>query len=228
MDSFKTYSERIISPTPAILGLKLIPYTLGHSMLLKSAKSVFVCGGMEKLDMRHLIGELVFAILVCSTTYDEFLVEMNNGEFVKYMNQYVSAINDEILKLKDKKPSKKRKRFTIKKDVSLDGLNRINLLDKIAQFTQYIKDGTSPPMYYPASGDENNVSNNPVELEQSIISTLMSECNFTRSECFNLPLTETLAAYLLYAYRQGAVRLESKEVFELRQRLKEQNGQSKN
>jgi len=197
MDTYKSYAERVIQPTPTILGLKLLNFTLGHSMLLKTAKSRFMLGGLKELDDRGIIGELIFGLLVCSTTYDSFIEEMNDGSFKEYLNKYVADLIEEI------------------KSSSM-----FNLYSKINMFANYIKDGTSTPYYYTAEDAKNDVSICPVEIEQSIISTLMSECNYTRDECLNVPLTETLSAYLLYAHKQGTVNLQSKEEYELQLRLK--------
>lgn len=197
MDSFKSYTERVIIPQPTVLGLRLHPFTLGHSMLLKSANSVFIVGGIEQLTIKDLIGELVFALLVCSTDYDTFLKEANSKDFADYVAGYVEALNEEI-----------------------EAADVFNLYDKLTMFRQYIKDGTSTPYYYQSADSSSDISTNPVEIEQSIISTLMADCNYTRSECLNLPLTETLSAFLLYAHKQGTINLKSKQEHELEQRLK--------
>lgn len=197
MDSYKSYADRTIQATPTILGLRLLPFTLGHSMILKTAKSCFMVGGIDKLSNREVIGELVFGLLACSTTYDDFISEMNSGAFEGYLKEYVRRLESEV-----------------------KGTKMFNLFDKINMFARYIKEGTSTPYYYPAKDSEHDVSICPVEIEQSILSALMSECNYSRNECLNLPLTETLSAFLLYAHKQGTVSLKSREEYELEEKLK--------
>lgn len=200
MDTYKSYAERIIQPAPTIMGLRLLPFSLGHSMILKTAKSIFMLGGLEGLSDRQVIGELVFGLLVCSTSYDDLIAEMNNGAFKTYLAEYVTKLTKEI------------------KDTDL-----FNLHAKINMFVNYIRDGTSTPYYYPASDSTSDVSICPIEIEQSIQSTLMSECKYTRNECLNLPLTETLSAFLLFAHKQGTVVLKSRDEYELEQRLRNKN-----
>jgi hypothetical protein len=196
MNDFKSYTDRITTPNPIILGLKLLPYTLGHSILLKSANSKFVNEGLKGCTDKEVIGELVFALLVCSTTYDEFKEEIATGKFNTNFQGYIKKL------IKDVKNSKE-----------------FNLFTKIGAFASYLRSGTSTPLYY-VTEDESEIINNPIEFEEAIISTLMSECNYTRFDCLNLPLVETLSAFLIYAHKQGSIELISKEVYEIKERMK--------
>jgi hypothetical protein len=203
MEAYKSYTDRIIQPTPIILGLKLNEFTLGHAMLLKSAKSKFLCGGIKDLTIQELVVELVFALLVCSTTYDDFKEEIQSGEITENIKEYVQTLTKEI---------KDSESFC--------------LFKKVSQFIQYLKGGTTAPQYQIKERDESTITDNPIEPEEAIISTLMTDCGYTRNECLELPLTETLSAYLLYAYKQGTISLLSKEFLELKERMKGNHGQS--
>lgn len=196
MDAYKSYTDRILTPLPTILGLKLVPYTLGHSILLKSASSKFAVGGFKDCSDKELISELVFALLVCSTSYDDFKQEVYQDKFTRNMRRYVAQLLSEV---------KASKEF--------------NLLAKINSFASYLRNGTSTPLYY-VTENGSDISSSAIEFEEAIISTLMAECNFTRDECLNLPLTETLSAYLLFAHKQGTVELISKEVYQIKERMK--------
>lgn len=199
MDSYTTYTERVLQPAPEVLGLKLLPFTLGHSMLLKCAKSQFILGDIESLKalpVKSMIVELVFAVLVCSTTYEDFKKEIHEGTLQTELQQYVNDLTAGVEKAKS-----------------------FCLLLEVSKFINYIKSGTTAPLYRVLNDNKNNVKTNPVEPEEAVISTLMTECGYSRNECLTLPLTETLSAYILYAYKQGTIELISKEVFELEQKL---------
>lgn len=202
MDTYKTYTERILTPTPTILGLRLYPFTLGHSLLLKGVNSKFINGEYNKfLDVNtvakhivadfNLIPEFVLALLICSTTYDEFKDEVNNGELGNVINILVADIKTA----------------------------KVNFIEKIHAFAHYLKQGTDLPLYYNCE-DKNTVKTTPIELEEAVLSTLMTNCGYTRNECLNLPMTETLSAYLLYAHSMGSIELIGKDVFDLTQKLK--------
>lgn len=197
MDKYTSFADRIFSPTPEILGLKLLPFTLGHSILLKSANSKFVVGGLKDCTLQETITELVFAILVCSVSYQEFKDEVQSGTLPLFLKQYAEDLLKQVKKVKE-----------------------FNIFDKVNSFVLYLQRGTSTALFYNKESNDDVSKPNPIELEESIIATLMSECNFTRDECLNLPLTETLASFLIYAHKQGAIELISKQEFELTQKLK--------
>lgn len=195
-ESYKSFTERVIQPAPVILGLRLLPFTLGMSMLLKAANSKFLTG-ISNITLKELIIELVFAILVCSTTYDEFNAEINNGDFERYVNKYITELTQEI-----------------------KASNEFNIFFRVNQFCNYLKAGTTAPLYEVKESGSSDISINPIEAEEQILSTLMTDCGYTRNEVLNLPLTETLSAFLLYAYKQGTIEIVSKELFDLKQTLK--------
>ena len=204
MATFIPYSQRNAILTPICLGYQLLPFSLGHSLALKSAGSKFTNGEYNTLCNvtnimyriladKTLIPEFVYAVMVCSTTYDDLKAECSTGEFQKEVSKVVKRIED----------------------------NNYDLMSEIHRFAHYLKNGTDAPIFKPMEESNGSIITNPVEAEEAIISTLMSECGYTRNECYTLPLTETMSAYLLYAHKMGSIELVSKEVFDLKQSLKE-------
>lgn len=209
MDTFKSYTERVvITETPTILGIKLLPFSLGHSMLLKRHGSIFISGGFEGLKNSELITELIFAALVCSVTYDDFQKEVHTGQFQNELNKYIDCLNQSLGTKQNR--WKRLFRIPIKSPV--------NIIMEVVKFTTYLIQGSEVQKYNTVEKD--TVSNNPAEFEESILNTLMTECNWTRNDVLNLPYTETLAAYMLFAHKQGVINLVSKEEWELKQRMK--------
>lgn len=211
MGTFKTYSERVLTPSPVVLGLRLRPFTLGHSILLKRHQSKFIVGDLKECGSDgEIIYELVFAALVCSTTYDDFLKEVSEGTFEKNAGNYIKWFC---------KQAGLKKKTVLSRVVSLFKKSKpFNLIGEVGIFCNYLKNGTTPPLSYPKKSD--NVNNSPIEIEEAMISTLMQEYGYSRDECLNLPLTETLSAYLLHAHKQGVIDLIGKEEWELRQQMK--------
>ena len=192
--NYTTYIDRVIQPPPVVLGLRLKPLSLGHVILLKSAKSRFITGELKDITYQQLIGELVFALMVCSVSFDEFNDEVNAGRFEDSLTEYVTRISDEVKEAKD-----------------------FNLHLEVNRFVKYIKDGTDSPLHFESNAG--GTSDYPIDVEQSIIHTLMSKCNWILDDCYNRPLTETISAYLLYAHEQGAVRLISRNVADIMKQL---------
>jgi hypothetical protein len=206
-ESYKSFTDLILAPTPTVLGLKMLPYTLGHAILLKKAKSIFVMGGVEGCSNNQILTELVFACLVCSVPYEQFNQEVESGEIEKLIVEYVGCVYRGMCESK-----------TIKTPDDL--LNSI--VQEVVLFADYLKQGTSTPQFdvILKEGQSESVGTNAIEFEQSILAALMSECNHTRDECLNLPLNETLSAYLLLGHNRGVIELISKEIYTLKEKMK--------
>jgi hypothetical protein len=200
MSNFTTYAERLTVLQPIVCGYKLNPLTIGHLILLKSANSKFVGSdytGFTSIDDvykaliidKTLIGEFAYALLVCSTTFDEFKDECNSFQF----NEAFDECKLTLLSL------------------------GIDIAKEIHKFAHYLKAGTKMPLYY-VKEDKNSETvssstSSPITNEENIISTLMSECNYTRSECMNLPYTEIFSAFILYAHKRGVVEIMSENLY---------------
>jgi hypothetical protein len=198
MEEFTTYTDRVLHSTPTIMGLKLLTLTLGHVMLLKSMRSRFISGGIAGLAIQDLITEFVLALFVCSTTYDDFLKEVETDKLSVNLNKYVKSLVSEV------KTS-----------------NDFCLFLKVRQFVNYIQAGTSGPLYEVKNNNGgNDITDNPLESEEIIKNTLMTECGYTRNECLNLPLTEVLSDYLVWQYKQENIDLISKDVYDIIQSMK--------
>jgi hypothetical protein len=171
-------------------------------MLLKSAKSKFINGEYDSFlntdaiidtmfnDSHNLIGEFVFAVIVCSTTYDDFKDDVTSGEFVKVLNELKETVNKQTS----------------------------TLINSIHEFAHYLHQGTQAPLVQPKPNADN--LDNIASPEEAMMATLMGELGYTRDECLNLPLTETLSAYLLYAHKMDAVELIGTDALDAIERLK--------
>ena len=199
MKTYKSYIERVATLTPSVIGYRLLPFNLGHSIALKSAKSKFLNGAYNDfcdinsiykavVTDKTLVSEFVFAVLVCSTTYDDFREEVNNGSFVNTLEEVVERLKED----------------------------KFDIVQEIHCFALYLQQGTDAPLYDVKKTDDNEVvADSPIDPEENILSTLMSDCGYTRNECLNLPMTETLSAYLLYAHKMGSIILRSKAMNDL-------------
>jgi hypothetical protein len=200
MEAYIPYIERVLQPTPVVMGLRMRPLTLGHMMLLKSLGSRFATGDIRQCTFVDLIQELALAVMICSDSYDSVQEEIHAGTFQQTARKHF----DQYLKQLEK---------------AVD--NHFNLMAEIRLFSAYLKKGTTGPAYnVKLSEGDANVSVNPVEVEETMMSTVMSDCGYTRNECLNLPLTEILSAYLLHAHKNDAIELTSKEEIEMFNELK--------
>ena len=58
MDSnYKSYADRVTTGTPSVLGYKLNPFTLGHSLLLKASQNSFITGAYNGCTNVNVIAQ---------------------------------------------------------------------------------------------------------------------------------------------------------------------------
>ena len=202
MIAYKSFSERVSTITPTVLGYRLLPYSLGMAINLKEANSKFINGQYNGfLDINNifnalitdesLAGEFVFAVLCCSNTYDEFKDECGSGNIMDTVKQLITEIK----------------------------YMNINLLFEIHSFAHYLNNGTNGiPEYNVKEVKEH--SDNPFDYEETVISSLIENTSYTRNECYNLSVNETLSAYLVLAHKNGVIEITSQDTIEMMNQMK--------
>ena len=208
-DIYQSFTDVILTPTPTILGLKLHPYSLGMQIHLRNANSCFVGNNFFKLKDSQILCELILALFICSTDYDSFRVEYEQGQIPQLIADYVPSVRQAIQKQKESK----------------DILNNDDLAKAIAGkvdlFIQYINKGTTTQQFVTLKKDKDGFEKpNPIDFEQIMLDALMTECKYTRQEALNLPMTETLSAFLLLGHKRECIEIESKEKWLLKRKKK--------
>lgn len=217
--TYKTYCQRIIPKVPTILGMKLLPLSLGHLLILQSENSIFLNEDFSQVKSDYdLIVELVLALMVCSATYDEIQIEKHNGTFQANAKEYITKLCGD-LDIELNKSFKADFKRILRKHKLIKS-KYFNLNYQIRMFLDYLRDGQYYRKFEMADSNENDVCNNPIEGEESIKDILMSETTYTRKEILELPFNEIISAYQNYSYRQGVITIQSKAEFELKQKLK--------
>lgn len=107
----KDFLASRISPAPRILGLKLRPFSLGHWLILQRADSPFVSGSTPE------VVDVIFAVLVCSLTFEEAASALDSEEFGKQIVRWVKT------------------------------LRKLNFIDKLHEFQRYWFYGNQIPSY---------------------------------------------------------------------------------
>lgn len=204
-ETYKSFTDVILNQTPTILGLKLQPYSLGHQIHLKNAKSCFVGDNFFKLKDSQILCELILALLICSTDYDSFRVEYEQGKLPQMIADYIPSVNKAI---------RNNKELITKEKLAEAIANEVDI------FVQYINKGTTTQNFVAPKKDDDNFKPNPIDFEQTMLDTLIVECKYSRSEALNLPMTETLSAFLLLGYKREYINIQSKEVWLLKRKMK--------
>lgn len=140
-----------------MLGLKLKPYSLGHSLLLERFGSPYAVGG------RIGVEDLLFGVLVCSNTFEDNLALLDSQEMWSLVAKWRRKVFRRCFGLLPR---------------------RIALGEKFTLFADYIADGMTRPKVFvkQSNGREQGA---PIEATLAVV--LMKELGLTFSEVMNAP-----------------------------------------
>jgi hypothetical protein len=182
------YIEALIPKQFVVLGVKLLPYCLGHFFLMKKYK----CGFAEEDE--NVFGDFIdilSAVAICSRTYEEGLLycqeldDYGNGklstkpESVKWNEQWAKQIRKAL-----KKYGKE-----------------YNIFEEVSKIKSYMRHGIVVPKFY--NNTQNNNTPSGAHWTTNVLNTLVSECNYNQSEAMNVSLARGLVDYFKHAEKNG-------------------------
>lgn len=181
-----------------ILGLRLLPLSLGRYKLLKRFNSPFVSDDEQSLDLKRVTEELFFSLVICGLTCKEF-ADLENKGFKRQLKRWGKRVQKYI----------KRERY-------------FSILEKAAAFKRYLDEETQVP--WRIFEKETNEEQSPVHWSTSIEVVLMSKVGWTEEKINESPMLEALVHYFKYLESEGHVKLVSPEVYDQMQELANENG----
>lgn len=188
-------------PEPhTILGLRLLPLSLGRYRLLKRFNCPFVGDELIEMPLNKLVGELLFALIVCGLPCEEFKQLLDTGKikkeserFGKYFRKYINR--------------------TVGFDVFVC----------IQQFKNYLAESIETPWHVVPTSTSQEGSASHWSHGMEVV--LRSEVNWTQLEISEEPLTKAMVDYFKYMEGQGAVSLVSHEDFQEMELYGKQNAE---
>lgn len=188
-------------PEPqSILGLRLLPLSLGRYQLLKRFDCPFVDDEKKEISIEALNKELFFSLVICALPCEEFCRLLNNG----------------LLRKELKRWGKKLKKIVNKKGFSI--------LESFAAFRKYLDDGSAVPWVVLSKQDNSETS--MVHWSSSIEVTLRSRVGWTEEQIYERPLTKALADFFKYMESEGMVKLYDPAVYQDIQAEASANGEA--
>ena len=174
-------------PEPhTVLGLRLLPLSIGRYRLLKRFNSPFVSEDDVEMSLNSIVGELVFALIVCGLRCDEFENLIDTGKIEKECRRF----NKNFVRL-----VKKTKGF--------------NLFEHVEKFKSYISESTDLPWVVVQNSEPSGESAS--HWSHGIEVTLRSEVGWTPEEIEEKPLAKGLCDYFKHLEMHGSVTLVSHE-----------------
>ncbi len=174
-------------PEPhTILGLKLLPLSLGRYRLLKRFDSPFVDDEDRKITTEEMIRELIFALIICGLPCAEFNELLLKDGIKKECERFGKIIRKVVRKTK-----------------------HFNMLDCLGQFKEYLEAAQSIP-WHPMKMDGLE-SESISHWSHNVEVVLRSRINWSQKEIEEAPMQKALCDFFKYLEGEGAVRLISHE-----------------
>lgn len=171
-------------PEPyTILGLRLLPLSLGRYRLLKRFNCPFVADEQKEITIEELTKELFFALLVCGFPVDEFKGLLNNDRKFKKEARRFGKISNKIVK--------RTKNF--------------NILEHFNAFKRYLDDHSKTPWVVLSS--QNQTETSMAHWSSSMLVTLGSKLNWSEKQIDENPISEAQMVFFKYAESEGMVKL---------------------
>jgi hypothetical protein len=217
----KSYYQAAVPDTYTVFGIRLKPFSLGHTLLMKKHDLPWVSENKEAPSAWGLI----FGVFICSQSWAEFndwMKEPNEWEKcndkglplhpIKYRFANYLKKHDKFYKIIPlqkwyyNKWENDIRDFTFNLAKEANKAKHFNFMEKMGDFSNYIKESSKVPRFFLKEGKEqNNTEENPDAWIENILVTLMSKMNYTREQALNAPLSQAIFDYLKYSEEQDAI-----------------------
>lgn len=172
-----TYFRAAIPEPYTILGVRLLPLSLGRYQLLKR----FDCGFVADGELAATWNDLLVGILICSMPVKEFLVFLESKERPRQLKLWEDRIRREM-----------------------EADPHFSYLSKIGLFRCYIERHSQIPKHWDES---DSPVGSCAHWSQTIEIGLRCELGYSEEEINERPLSKALYDYFKHAENQGLIRL---------------------
>jgi hypothetical protein len=166
-----------------ICGTDLLPFSIGHMLLLRRVGSPFVPDASEAETIEP--GHLAMAVLICTRNFEQ------GCRFID--SRWVSL----------------RARIWARWRRSVLVGDRLDL--RVDMFQRYINQAWSMPQRFSDSPDELGSSGSHIPIELEIATVLQWHCHLPENQIMDLPLGDALWRYNLALQQRGMIRLMTRD-----------------
>lgn len=188
-----------------VLGIKLKPFCLGHYLLLRRHGCAFVADEQARATRE----DLIFAVLVCSQSFDEFQSWINDGkvsawEQCKELARFATFRSSTAEMLAAF--GGRRWQYETLRIGRAVGL--FDLKEKCELFQRYLEEHTREPKVW---FEKEPTTESGSHWSHSVFVVLTGNLGFTRDQALSMPLHEALLHYFKHAENNGIVTLMTAE-----------------
>ena len=177
----------IFPPKFTVLGVNLLPLSLGRYRLMKWAGIAFVA----EEECSATIEDLFSGIAICGMPCSQFKYLLASSLLEKELGRWGKKLRKQI---------RKEKAF--------------NIFEKIALFNRYINEGQQLPWVPLAVQNENPPDYTNTHWSNSVEVILRGKLGWTKDEIDEEPLTKALGDYFKHMENEGQVRLIPHELYQ--------------
>ncbi len=194
----KTEFVQAIPEPFQILGLRLLPLSIGRYRRLARHECAFVASGKSEAT----VGDLLLGLVICSMRCDEFDALVVAPGFAKDLKAWSQKVMPTPIASKVKwiyvlwNASPLSKRWRNKHDV--------NLLEKFELFKRYIAEAQAMPRFYSKATSGKTSAAHWVDNVEMV---LRSELNWTSEEVNEQPLSKALADWCNWAHANDHIEM---------------------
>lgn len=176
-----------LPPQFTVLGVKLLPLSLGRYRLMKFAEVAFVSESESKAGME----DLFTGVVICGMPCKEFKTLLSNGRLEKILHKWGKRLRKQIKKEKD-----------------------FSILAKIGLFNRYIQEGQTLPWVPLPVQRSGEMDTTLTHWSNSVEVCLRGSLGWTEEEIDEAPLTKALADYFKVMENEGCVKLMPHELYQ--------------
>ena len=175
-------------PEPVrILGLRLLPLSLGRYRLLQRFECSFVSDQPVSATIDALIADLFIGIVICSMPVKDFCAWLDTPEAQRETEAWGKRIRAEC---------------------KVDGFN---ILEKFGLFKYYLESGIEIPAYQEETSDGRQSGSH---WSHAVEVALRQQLGWTQEEVNETPMAKALADYFRWAESEGLITLLAPEQVE--------------
>lgn len=185
MDLEKQFLEALIPEPVVVLGVRLRPFSLGHSLFLQRQGNKFLASSPVQGTVKDFLDDLVTGVAICSSTWRENLKAFSTGSIVEDVARWNLNVEKQLEETKE----------------------QIDWERECQIFNDYIVTGTRTPPFTrdrrrpSLPGEPENKSSLPsVEI---IRVALMAKLGMSHAEIMDLPLAQVMWDFLAYEELYG-------------------------
>jgi hypothetical protein len=229
MTQLDHYVQSCLPETYTPLGVKLLPYSIGHYQLMRRYKCSFTADKETVIDPATIIPDLLLGIAICSRTYDEFCeFEKNDVEWClntswfsrwrlkttlygRHLRKSYKTITilglfmsffEFLSKDSDFDTWMNKWSTYVKKQIKTD--KDFNFLIETVKFEKYMRDSIMVPKVFNEDDDgEGKVSG--AHWTTSVLHVLMSEFGYSHTDALDVPISQALALYYKHLEKSGQI-----------------------